>query len=178
MATSTPHGPEAPARIPEARAGTPAGEIDDVRRQARSRSLVHPLARLAGHSRDRIRAGLRERGHVLQPAHAGVIIHLRGGGLRLTELAERAGVSKQAMGKLVDELEAIGYLERTPDPADGRAKMVRFSRAGRRLLRDCAEIVDDIWAQYAGLVGETALCRLRDTVERILLRLGPPTDTE
>jgi len=146
-----------------------------MRRTARRKSLVHPLQRLAVDSRDRIRAGLEARGHSLQPAHAGVIVHLDGAGMRLTGLAERAGMSKQAMGKLVDELEKIGYLERVPDPDDGRAKRVRFSRSGRRLLQDCGEIVDDIWAHYAALVGETRLARMRDTAELLFRRVDAPT---
>lgn len=144
---------------------------DDVRREARRKSLVHPLQRLAGDFRDRIRRGLRERGHQLRPAHASILVHLRVSGSRLTDLAERAGMTKQAMGKLVDELEAIGYVERVPDPDDGRAKRVRFSRAGRALLRDSSQIVDTIWRDYARLVGEPRLVRLRDTLQLLLDRI-------
>jgi DNA-binding MarR family transcriptional regulator len=146
-------------------------EEDALRRAARQKSLLHPLSRLAGDFRDRIRAGLRARGHALQPAHASILIHLKGEGRRLTELAERAGVSKQAMGKLVDELEEIGYVERVPDEGDGRAKIVRFSKKGRALLRDSHEIVESIWDDYAALVGEPRLVRLRDTLNLLLERI-------
>lgn len=135
--------------------------LDATRRGVRSRSLLHPLQRIAWHFRDSMRAGLRSRGHTLQPTHAGVIIGLPTGGARLTELAARAGVTKQAMGKLVDELEAIGYVARAPDPDDGRGRIVRFSRKGERFLRDAGEVVDEIWQRYAEAFGERRLARLR-----------------
>jgi len=160
--------PGAPARPSR---GLAARELEDARLAARRRNLLHPLQRVGLHFRDAIRAGLRARGHTLRPAHAAVIVHLEVGGTRLTELAERAGVTKQAMGKLVDELEAIGYLERRPDPADGRAKIVCFSRRGQRLLHDSREIVDGIWEDYAALLGEARLRHLQADLERLLARL-------
>src|SRR5690606_12694029 len=51
-------------------------------------------------------------------------------GTRATELARRAGITKQSMSELVQQLEAGGIVERRPDPADGRAKIVYFSKAG------------------------------------------------
>lgn len=55
-------------------------------------------------------------------------------GTRLTELARRAGMSKQAMGELVDECETLGLVRRVRDPSDGRARIVLFTRAGRLWL--------------------------------------------
>lgn len=148
---------------PSAREG-----IDDARREARRKSLLHPLQRIARDFRERMRAGLHARGHALQPAHASVIVNLSSSGNRLTEIAERAGMTKQAMGKLVDELEVMGYVDRVPDPPDGRAKRIRFSRKGLVLLRDSGEVVDEIWGEYAQLVGEPGLLRLRNTLDRLL----------
>src|SRR5690242_18594724 len=48
-------------------------------------------------------------------------------GLRATELAARARITKQSMGTLIDELERGGYVERAPDPADGRARLIRLT---------------------------------------------------
>src|SRR5512141_2412477 len=53
-------------------------------------------------------------------------------GTRLRDLAARANMTPPAMAELVDELQAAGYLERRPDPRDGRAKLVRPTRKGRR----------------------------------------------
>ena len=143
------------------------GIPDDARRETRRKSLLYPLRIVARDFRERMRSGLRERGHSLAPAHASVIVNLRSSGSRLTELAARAGMTKQGMGKLVDELEAMGYVDRVPDPMDGRAKQVRFSRRGQALLRDSGEVVDEIWAEYAQVLGESSLLRLRSTLERL-----------
>ena len=72
----------------------------------------------------------------LRPAHTGVFPHLDLEGTRLTELARRMGISKQAVGQLVDDLEAMGAVERVRDPSDGRAKLIRFSREPGATLLD------------------------------------------
>jgi len=56
-------------------------------------------------------------------------------GTRMTVLAARAGTTHQSMGELVQSLEARGYVVRRPDPADGRARLVRLTPSGRRLVR-------------------------------------------
>jgi len=135
---------------------------NDARIEASKKNLLQPLALLAGDFRDRIRDGLRERGHELHPGQSGIIVHLAMEGSRPSELAKRAGMTKQAMGKIVDELEVIGYVEKAADPQDGRAKIIRFTGAGLKLLADSRDIVDGIWQDYAGLIGERRLQRLRE----------------
>ena len=89
------------------------------------------LQRLSRDFEQRARATLQSRGHTrLQPSHQIVFASLGATGARLTALAARAGMTKQAMGQIVDDLERLGYIERSPDPADGRAKLVRFTPAG------------------------------------------------
>jgi DNA-binding MarR family transcriptional regulator len=63
--------------------------------------------------------------------HHNVMAHVTHAGIRLTELAVEAGVTKQAMSELVIDLERLGYLQRTPDPHDGRAKLIGFTDKGR-----------------------------------------------
>lgn len=133
----------------------------DVRQQANRKSLVHPLAFLADDFRERIRQGLRQRGHHLQTAHTKVLVHLDITGTRLTDLALRAGISKQAMGKLVDELEKLDYICRDPH-SDGRAKTIQFTTKGRKLLKDSSAIVEETWRHYAGQFGERRLRKFRD----------------
>jgi DNA-binding MarR family transcriptional regulator len=84
-------------------------------------------------------------------AHFTVFAHLPPEGLRLTELAEAALLTKQSMGYLVDELEARGYVERAPDPADRRAKLVRMTERGRaveQVVRRAILQVEAEWAAY------------------------------
>ena len=91
-------------------------------------------------------------------------------GTRLTALAESAGMSKQAMGQLVDDLERLGYVERVPDPADGRAKIVRLTRRGTLFMDDAADVVSGIWHGYASLLGKRELARLQDRLDHLLDR--------
>jgi MarR family transcriptional regulator, temperature-dependent positive regulator of motility len=74
--------------------------------------------------------GVRDAGFPVRRVHAQVFENLDPGGARLTVLAERAGMTHQAMGDLVTELVGHGLLERVPDPADGRARLVRATAAG------------------------------------------------
>lgn len=112
---------------------------------------------------------LRARGHrALSLAHTTLLSYLDLEGTRITVLAERAGMTKQAMGQLVAELEDQGYLVRAPDPTDRRASLVRFTDAGWRFLRDAAEIKREIQAEYAAILGEERLAELRDSLERLL----------
>ncbi|MGH0033255.1 MAG: MarR family winged helix-turn-helix transcriptional regulator [Myxococcota bacterium] len=126
----------------------------------------------------RARATLRARGHVgLQPSHQVVFASLVGSGARLTELAERAGMTKQAMGQLVDDLESLGYVERIPDPADGRAKIVRLTPDGRSFLDDAADVVSAIWDDYASLLGERELANLQSRLGSLLDRARAGAET-
>jgi DNA-binding MarR family transcriptional regulator len=88
-------------------------------------------------------------------------------GSRLTDLADRSGLTKQAVGEAVAELERKGYLERVPDPEDGRAKIIKLTPrgvdaalTGRRLF---AEIEND-WAER---YGEERVADLRACAEEI-----------
>jgi DNA-binding MarR family transcriptional regulator len=70
----------------------------------------------------------------LRPAHTSLFPHIDPQGTRLTELARRLGVTKQAAGQLVSDLESLEVLERLDDPEDGRAKLVRFTKKGIEAL--------------------------------------------
>jgi DNA-binding MarR family transcriptional regulator len=78
-------------------------------------------------------AALEDRGAPdVTPTQARALLLVDRAGTRLTELSARAGVTKQAMMQMVDELQAAGYLRRTPDPFDARAKTVRLTAKGLR----------------------------------------------
>jgi len=125
----------------------------------------------------RARGTLRARGHTeLLPSHQVVFAGLGRRGARLTLLAQHAGMTKQAMGQIVDDLEQLGYVERIPDPADGRAKIVRFTAAGLDFVCDAAEALDEIWRGYAELLGARALEELQKGLYKLLrgARRDPP----
>jgi DNA-binding MarR family transcriptional regulator len=66
----------------------------------------------------------------LRRAHTSLLPHIDQQGTRLTELARRLGITKQAAGQLVSDLESMELFERVEDPLDGRAKLVRFTHLG------------------------------------------------
>lgn len=77
-------------------------------------------------------------------------------GTRLTVLAARAGMTHQSMSELVQGLEARGYVERRPDPTDKRARLIRLTPAGRRLVTRALREIDRIereWRSHWGLAG-------------------------
>jgi DNA-binding MarR family transcriptional regulator len=86
-------------------------------------------------------------------AHIHITRHLALEGSRLTDLAQRAGMSKQAMGDLVDQCEAWGLVVREPDAQDGRARRVRFTADGLAWLQAFREAVAQAEAEFRVEVG-------------------------
>ena len=77
----------------------------------------------------------------LSASHVHITRHLALEGSRLTDLAQRANLTKQAMGKLVEQCEAWGLVERLADPRDARAKRIVFTAVGLIWLRAFREAV-------------------------------------
>ena len=86
-------------------------------------------------------------------AHIHITRHLALEGSRLTDLAQAAGMSKQAMGQLVDQCEAWGLVTRGPDPLDTRARQVRFTATGLAWLRAFQDAVAQAEAEFREEVG-------------------------
>ncbi len=93
----------------------------------------------------------------IRPAHYAVLRYLEPEGSRVTELAEAARMTKQSMGELVAHLERCGYVERRPDPRDGRAKIVLLTEAGRRFVDAVTERVAQMEAALAERMGRERL---------------------
>lgn len=87
-------------------------------------------------------------------AHVHITRHLNRHGSRLTELAQAAGMSKQAMGDLVDQCEAWGLVLREPDPHDARARRIMFTSTGLLWLDAFREAVAQAQAEFRALVGD------------------------
>jgi DNA-binding MarR family transcriptional regulator len=102
--------------------------------------------------------------HDHRVVHHNVMAHVTHDGIRLTELAEKAGVTKQAMSELVIDLERLGYLERTPDPHDGRAKLIAFTDKGRAAVDAAMRAFE----QMDGALGERSVRSLRRGLLAIL----------
>ncbi|GAA3286900.1 hypothetical protein GCM10020218_049670 [Dactylosporangium vinaceum] len=85
-----------------------------------------------------------------------VLAYLDEEGIRLADLARLAGRNKQTIAAILDELEQLGYVHRTADPADRRAKLIRPTDRGRAIMRISDEIVADIEARHARRLGAGA----------------------
>src|SRR5215831_15353995 len=101
----------------------------EAARDAATLQLLFKAARLAN-ERALARLASDPSRPPVRPAHTALFPHLDFDGIRLTDLATRVGVTKQAIGQLVDDLAALGMVEKIGDPADKRAKRNRFSRRG------------------------------------------------
>lgn len=82
-------------------------------------------------------------------------------GVRLTDLAEQSGVTKQTAGALVDQLERSGYVARTPDPADARARLVTLSEKGSALCATASREVDAVEEEWRNHLGPKTYDQLR-----------------
>ncbi len=103
----------------------------------------------------------------LRPAHAAVFQYLDDTGTTVSMLAQRAHMTKQAMAELVIHLERHGYVERVPDPADRRAKLVLPTDRGRRVFRAAQALVPEIERRVSALIGEDRLRQLRVDLDAI-----------
>jgi DNA-binding MarR family transcriptional regulator len=97
----------------------------------------------------------------MTPAFASVIPLLDANGVRPTVLAQRSGVTKQAVSQLVRELKTRGYVEQVADPTDTRAKIVRLTKRGVELRAACAAVRKELNAAAIKTLGKTRLARLR-----------------
>src|SRR5260221_11016568 len=114
--------------------GEPKGGREEQREgQPEDRRMIGALLRIPREAALRqVLAGLAAAGFGdVRPAHFTVFQHMPPEGIRLTALADAALMTKQSMGYLVDDLEALGYVERVPDADDRRAKVVRLTTRGR-----------------------------------------------
>jgi DNA-binding MarR family transcriptional regulator len=106
------------------------------------------------------------------PAQARVFQRIGVSGTRLTELAEQAQITKQSAGFLVDQLERAGYVERTPDPHDARARLVKIAERGSKAIPVAAGVVRQVEAEWTAHLGERHMAQL----QQILGRLREITD--
>jgi DNA-binding MarR family transcriptional regulator len=106
--------------------------------------------------------------------HGSVFRFIDPAGSRLTVLAERSGLTKQAIGELVDELERFGYVDRAADPHDRRAKIIRLTQRGVQAQVAAARILRDIEQEWARHLGQDRIDMLRQTVEEVIALVAEP----
>jgi DNA-binding MarR family transcriptional regulator len=109
----------------------------------------------------------------VRPGHGCVFTYLdRDKGSRLTDLADRAGLTKQAVGEAVADLVGKGYLERVPDPLDGRAKIIRLSERGLAGVKAADRHFADIEREWGEAIGEERTAVMREALELLVEHEG------
>ena len=131
-----------------------------------------PLVALLGGVGDAVRSELFARltglgFAAIRPAHGCVFGNIEPEGSRLTALAERSGLTKQSVGEAVADLEQLGFVERVPDPADGRAKIIKLTPHGGEALAAGLEIFADIERRFADEIGEERYAEFRETLSEL-----------
>lgn len=113
----------------------------------------------------RVSEGLADAGFDdLRPAHTAVFQHIEAKGSRLTDLAERAQITKQSMSYLVDYLEERGYVERRADPSDRRASLICLTDRGWSQIRAALAVIATVEQEWTTQLGERRMQQLRDAL--------------
>jgi DNA-binding MarR family transcriptional regulator len=130
-------------------------------------NTTYLVEQAAGRLQRQITVGVTGAGHDIRPAHSAVFVNIDREGTRLTHLAERAVMTPQAMGELVDDLVGRGYLTRVPDPTDRRAKLIELTDLGYEALQAAFDTIIAIETELEELLGRNGLLRFRTALRRI-----------
>jgi DNA-binding MarR family transcriptional regulator len=137
------------------------------------------IGQLLGNLGRLFRVELAERGATLEgvagirPAHLQVFGTIKADGTRLTDLAASSNMSLSSMAELVDDLEQLGYVERRPDPADGRAKLVSLTDTGWQAIRQGRAVIEAIEADWGAQLGEERFENLCQSLQALIDALDP-----
>src|SRR5690348_1386208 len=125
------------------------------------------------------RKELEEAGYAdIRPTHGCVFRFVRDDGMRLTDLARLAGMTKQSVGELVDDLVNLGYVERIPDPEDRRAKLICLTDRGIEAQRVGFGLLGDIEGRWAERFGAARVKQLRKLLEEAVEEDAPEAVAE
>lgn len=126
---------------------------------------------------DQLHAELAEQGHPdVRPVHGFALQAVGVQGASVSEIGRRLGVSKQAAGKTIDRLEALGYVERADDPDDARRKLVRITPRGLDVLTRSAQIFDQLRDRWAARLGAERLAEMESSLRTVVPEAGFPVD--
>ncbi|MFM7783143.1 MAG: MarR family winged helix-turn-helix transcriptional regulator [Gammaproteobacteria bacterium] len=134
------------------------------------REIGQLLMRLTQDFQQRLDADLARRGvSGIGRRHRRVFLHLaRNGPCRSVDLAAAAGIRPQSMMTIVHELDELGFVRRSADPGDSRAKRIALTAGGRKLVTELARSSEAVWRQYASLAGAPLLQRLSTDMQALL----------
>jgi DNA-binding MarR family transcriptional regulator len=139
-----------------------------ARKQASLAQLLFQAARVYN---ERALERMRDRLPEARTAHTRLMPYIDLDGTRQTVVAQRAGISKQAVGQLVDELVELGFLRREPDPTDGRALLVQFTDAGLAQMVGGFDVLDAIERALTDQLGGRTIQTLRRELAQLVAAL-------
>lgn len=126
------------------------------------------LPGLSDHVLQRLMALTRDKGHPGLKLSFGQVLTLIGpSGGRIQQIASIHDVSKQAISAIATELEELGYLQREADPVDARQVVLMFTPQGHQLIADSVTSVAELEAEFAAIIGQTALRRMNATLQQL-----------
>jgi DNA-binding MarR family transcriptional regulator len=126
--------------------------------EKRSGNLRQLLLRASRIVNRHVVEGLQARGYSgLRSTHTTLLSNMDLAGSSVTEAAERAGITKQAMGRLAAELEEAGYIRIETDPEDARVRVLRLTEEGNLLMLDSLDVIAELERRYAGMIGANRL---------------------
>jgi DNA-binding MarR family transcriptional regulator len=137
---------------------------------AKSESLGQVLFKCARLLNERAleRVAKTHGGPALRPAHTSLLPHITFEGVRLTELAHKLGVTKQAVSQLVATMADMGVVEYAPDPSDARAKLVRFTAKGAQSIAQGLTLLRTIEAEIESEIGTRTMGDLKRGLDAML----------
>ena len=129
--------------------------------EARRRNMRQLLLRASRVVNRHVVEGLHARGYTdLRSTHTTLLSNIDLAGSTVPVAADRAGITKQAMGRLAAELEAAGYVRVQSDPKDARARILQLTRSGKQLMLDSLEVMTELEQRYAGSLGRPRLAAM------------------
>lgn len=135
--------------------GRPGHERVEAARRRNMRQLLLRASRIVNRH---VVEALNARGHAgLRATHTILLSNMELAGSTVTQVAERAGITKQAMGRIAAELESAGYVQIAVDPSDRRARMVTLTDAGQTLMADSFDVMAELEQRYARVMGHDRL---------------------
>jgi DNA-binding MarR family transcriptional regulator len=144
-------------------------------RERREQMLLRLLLRMTQSMTNETVARMNARGIVgMQPAYPRLLGNLDTDGTRLSALARRMGVTRQATAQLVTEIEKNGFVARRPDPDDGRGIIVLFTEKGRHALATAVDVMTGIEADYVKVIGGEGMANIKRMLKAILDRADKP----
>ena len=151
--------------------GRPTASSDEALEKHRDNNVRRLLVAATRSINRHITLALQQRGYEqTRPGHSALLANLDFRGNSVTEIAERAHISKQAMARLAVELEEMGLITREPSESDGRMLMLCFTRSGKALVRASVAIVDEFEAALEVQIGKRALATLKRGLAAIVDR--------